>query len=335
MVGLTEEPTQLEAKLRREVVKSREAALEPSTQRNLQTQWINYTNFAKRIGKPIYPITIDMLCLYAQFLSGQVKSPQTIRNYISGICTVIHVKGGETPQLSSPLFKLTLKGITKRMQHTVHRAHPITPEILLDIHKILNHSDSYHAAIWAALLFGFLLLLRKSNLVPDSAKKIELRKLITGEKIKFTREAAIVSLNWTKTRQTGENTLQVPLLHIPNSKLSPLVALKNIQKLVGLHPNDPIFRYQTKAKIRPLTYPQLNKAIKELVSLTGRDGSKFSSHSLRRGGATYAAKINIPAHTIQTLGDWKSDAYKNYIESQLDTRTMAASTIKQSLLSLK
>ena len=102
------------------------------------------------------------------------------------------------------------------MQHTVKRAHPFTPEILLDIHKILNHDDSFHAAIWAALILGFLLLLRKSNLVPDSINKLDLKKLITGDKLTFTSEAAIIALTWTKTRQTGENALQVPLLHIPN-----------------------------------------------------------------------------------------------------------------------
>ena len=101
-------------------------------------------------------------------MSHFVRSPDTIRNYISGIITHTNLQGGQVPDLNTPIFKLTMKGLRNVNQHRVHRAKPMTPEILVDIYDILNHEDPFHTVIWVTLLLGFFLLLRKSNLVPDS-----------------------------------------------------------------------------------------------------------------------------------------------------------------------
>ena len=39
----------------------------------------------------------------------------------------------------------------------------------------------------------------------------------------------------------------------------------------------------------------------------------ISTHSFRIGGATAAAKAGVPAHVIQLLGRWRSDAFKKYV----------------------
>ena len=53
----------------------------------------------------------------------------------------------------------------------------------------------------------------------------------------------------------------------------------------------------------------------KLKTLTraGVDCSNYNGHSLRIGAATTALAGGIPDATIQTLGRWKSDAYKQYI----------------------
>ena len=46
----------------------------------------------------------------------------------------------------------------------------------------------------------------------------------------------------------------------------------------------------------------------------GLDPNHYSSHSFRRGGATWAFKCGVSAELIQLQGDWKSDAYKLYLK---------------------
>jgi integrase len=39
----------------------------------------------------------------------------------------------------------------------------------------------------------------------------------------------------------------------------------------------------------------------------------YAAHSLRRGGATHAAKLGLPLRLIQAMGRWKSDAVRVYL----------------------
>ena len=43
----------------------------------------------------------------------------------------------------------------------------------------------------------------------------------------------------------------------------------------------------------------------------------FSSHSFRRGAASLAARSGVAPHLIQLMGDWESEAYKQYVVHSL------------------
>ena len=48
--------------------------------------------------------------------------------------------------------------------------------------------------------------------------------------------------------------------------------------------------------------------------MAGLGSGCWNGHSFRRGAATWAAEVGISETEIQTLGRWRSDAYKAYIE---------------------
>ena len=58
----------------------------------------------------------------------------------------------------------------------------------------------------------------------------------------------------------------------------------------------------------------------------------FSSHSFRRGFATFAFNENISSDQIQLLGDWKSDAYKSYISSSVDDKFEILRSVQPKLM---
>ena len=49
---------------------------------------------------------------------------------------------------------------------------------------------------------------------------------------------------------------------------------------------------------------------KALIRKAGADPGLYGTHSLRRGGATWALKCGLSADVIKLLGDWKSSAYQ-------------------------
>ena len=84
----------------------------------------------------------------------------------------------------------------------------------------------------------------------------------------------------------------------------------------------------------------INKLLKDGAALFGFPTEKFSSHSLRIGGASALAAAGAPSWVIQLTGRWKSIAFLQYIrlastafqrsiEMQTDGTTFTAKHIQQ------
>ena len=68
-----------------------------------------------------------------------------------------------------------------------------------------------------------------------------------------------------------------------------------------------------------------------MLNCIGRVSDAYGTHSLRRGGATFAASIGVPRHVIQAIGDWRSDAVDEYIKVPLASRVQAAELMRDGL----
>ena len=100
-----------------------------------------------------------------------------------------------------------------------------------------------------------------------------------------------------------------------NHMLSPIFALKLAFKQIPLFPSDPAFITAiVNGSPIPMTGKTFNATFKNLVKKLGLDPSTYSSHSFRRGGATWALKCGIPGVVVQQMGDWQSDCYKQYLD---------------------
>ena len=61
-----------------------------------------------------------------------------------------------------------------------------------------------------------------------------------------------------------------------------------------------------------LTREEVSKAIKEVMVMVGIPAQMASSHSLRRGGASYYAWAGKSNDFIARFGRWTSDTFKEY-----------------------
>jgi hypothetical protein len=57
----------------------------------------------------------------------------------------------------------------------------------------------------------------------------------------------------------------------------------------------------------------INKTIRDVVREVGEDSTRYSSHSMRIGGATLLAAAHFPDYIIQNMGRWKSLAFLHYL----------------------
>ncbi len=71
--------------------------------------------------------------------------------------------------------------------------------------------------------------------------------------------------------------------------------------------------------------------IRQMMKKINLKPNSFSSHSFRRGGATWAFSFQVPAELVKVHGMWKSEAYLKYLDLSLEHRLQVAQVMVQAL----
>ena len=82
----------------------------------------------------------------------------------------------------------TMQGIKRRQSHTPHQALPLTPDIMRDMYRLLDMSKVRDRALWCSYLVTFYCLFRKSNSVPKSVNKVDLKRTLLRRHIKIVED---------------------------------------------------------------------------------------------------------------------------------------------------
>ena len=310
----------LEVKVRQ----TQEQAYAPGTVRNLWTQWRKFKLFCTLTGLPRYPVSDHTLALYIQFLSYSLKSPETVKQYVSGLRTLHRLLELEFPDSQSVEVKLTLRGLGRVVHHVPHQACPITVELLLKIFDVIDMSSAHDCVYYCLFLWMFFLLGRKSQFMPTTLKDVDKHKLLLRSDVDVQVDHLVVTVHWTKTLQFGGQLLKFPLIPIPNSNLCPVVAYFHMLKLVPAPPTSLMFVLPINGGFRPIIYEEFHRVLRTWLTRVGEPAAQYSSHSFRRGGTTHAFRSGVPDVYIQALGFWSSECYKGYIDMSFHDRVKAA-----------
>jgi hypothetical protein len=230
------------------------------------------------------------------------------------------------------LLNLSFKGLSKSLLHAVKQAEPVSPKILIEIASILNFKNSEDITLWCLFLFAFFLLARKSNLVPTTNNDLKDPKFLLRKDVQVIQDGLLINMKWSKTIQAGERILQTPLVPIPGSILCPVTAFNNMISEIPADQDSPLFILKNR---KPIFYSLYLNKFRVLMGKLGYDKSKFSTHSFRRGFATLAFQLNLPADLIQLMGDWHSDAYKKYIQYSLQDKIRTSYFISKKIISMQ
>ena len=295
-------------------------AFAESTKSNISTHVKAYCYFCIYFGIPVFPASHEALSRFVQVLQNSFKSPVSVYNYVSGLQSAHRVLGYEFPDIKSYEFTFQFKGGARILQHLPSKAQPLTTQILTNIYKLLNMNDHFHVSFWAALLLGFLSFSRLASLLPKSAKSYSPTLHLSRQSIKVFSSHVQLNFSHSKTRQLGNHVHQVPLSAVPGSHLCPVMAVNNMLQLSPVSPQSPAFSYLLASAPCSLIQHQFIDTLRLLLSWEGIPESKFSGHSLRRGGASHAFNTGVRSELIKLHGDWRSSAYLGYLEMCPNTR---------------
>ena len=284
------------------------AGYKDSSKENIKSQYDNYKRFCNYYFLDTFPVDSWQLVRFAQYLANEGKRPGTVSNHISTIRTLQALKGKPIPDLFDIAIKLELKGLANLSNKVKRKANAMTPQIRMKIYRHVKFSDTTEMVCYTALLTGFYLLLRKSNLIPENftgIKSFDPDKQLQRRDLKIGRKMVLVDIKWSKTIKKTGRPLQLPLLPLMTKELCPIFWMKEMINAIPAKPDAPLFLIPGRVAGQwvPLTYRKLSMQLKEwtLKAIGQQDG--WTLHCLRRGGAVWSFIVDISTEAIRLMGD--------------------------------
>ena len=140
---------------------------------------------------------------------------------------------------------------------------------------------------WTALLLGFYMFLRKSNLVPDTMTTFDGTQQFCRSDINLLGidKAMMCEIRWSKTIQHKQKVLRLPVLPAKNKVICPVFWVHYMISRIPAKPDDPVFTLLSGETTLALSANQLIYRLRKWLILVGEEPTTYSLHSLRRGGA--------------------------------------------------
>lgn len=288
----------------------RSHCLADSSWRTRRSQWKHYYHFCQNLGVNPLPCSIEVCCMYIAYMAHTFRYVSIV-NYVSAVRGLHRWFGYAPPPTDCFLINATLAGARRLLGDTQFSSDPLLPSHLRTFRSILNLSLDDDFVFWCAVNLAFRGLLRKSSVCkgPQNLRRCD---------IEFFDWGRVISLHKSKTIQFSERIHQIPVSRVKGA-LCVMTLLEIMVRRIRAAPHHALFGMHKKNVYHPITYEWFSTKLKSCVARAGLKG-KYTSHSLRRGGATALSLVGVPLHQIQKTGDWKSMSVLLYLSSPLDYR---------------
>ena len=234
------------------------------TRKNHKTHRKRYREFCKYSNTTPFPVNEFKLSKFATFLSDLMKTVESIKAYCATICDDHKMKGYK-PVHRGLKFHRMLAGIRKQLRHRVKRAQPMTTQLLTEIEKVVNKKKQKEEVVWCAMLGGFNMVLRKSNLVP--LKRVHDRMHnITRSDVRYSNGVMVVVIRWSKTNQNSEQPKTATMIVDKSSSICAVRWILYMMKIIPAGPVHNLFSFVNKhGQIAPITYRDLMVQMREWI----------------------------------------------------------------------
>jgi hypothetical protein len=320
------------------------AALAPASRRSYTTTWSRWynwchsNNYSAKLHRAAEPQS-RQLFEFACFLFNHPTTPNSgasILSKISALNWCHQAFFGYTVSLS-PRHRIALGGMA-RTRAPASQSAPINPAILRSFYRsTIRDTNQRDHAIWGSMVLAFFFCLRASEYASTPAKT---KHYIRVQDVSFTdrhgrpaanrEEAQAVHLFFRSSKADQANRgCSRSLYRSGHKSCCPVLAawsLRIIGEQMGSEAEDPFCSYpDTRGTRRQVSVAIISAAVKKAATAHGLPCAKFSSHSLRSGGATEMFLGGCSDTTVQLFGRWESDAYKAYIRIDRDRNIQISS----------
>lgn len=287
-------------------------SLAPSTRASYKNALAHYRTFHSQFyaNSPLLPISVEQLSQFIAVCHYRQLQPSTITSYLSAIAYVHNIQNLPSPTDSFLIKKLMHE--LRRYSHSDKRL-PFILSHLQDIVKALrtvSPSVFQFSLLRAMVLTAFIGLLRVGEIAfsPKGAHNVLQRGNLhcyRSSKGKVTQ----IDIRLTSYKHSKGGSAVIPLTRQCIKAICSVRALVKYLRLSPSH-NAPLFCHLSGA---PVSTASFNQTLKVCLVHVGLDPTRYTAHSFRIGGATYAHSLQFSSVDIQRLGRWRSNAYLKYI----------------------
>ena len=273
-----------------------------------------YVEFCKAHRLTVLPPNYQTVTRFLTLVTTKVSAYGTMANKISGLVKFYKLCGFNL-NVHHPMIELLLKACKREMSVSARPKAPLEPGHILLISQILDNNDPYHRIFFVAMVIQFFACLRKSNLLPPSAKAFSPFHHLTRGDIHNVPGALVLTLPWSKNLQNKDNVLTIPIADVPGAILNPVQIYNQFVKEFPLSsPKMPAFALVRAGKLVVLTQQNYIDILKQYLSRLNIPADAYSSHLIRRGGRTILWRSRASQRQIKAHGGWSSQCYERYID---------------------
>lgn len=266
-----------------------------------------YRNFCKERKLIAFPVRYKTLAPYiiafVQSRKGSTKSigyvHSALRNYTRE-CNQRWLTDSDRVKLSRIIALMKYED-----RKPIRQSEPLTLHVLIQVYN-KNKNRAEDGKALAALFVGHDALLRCQELLTLQVAQVEWYHPL---------QRATISIARSKTHRTGAPQ-EIHLL-LRDEPCGFKLLWQHLQRNGLLQKPDAFIFSLDHTHTKPATRSWLTQSIKRLVRTIGLNSCKYSSHSLRAGGATDLHLAGTPIDIIKKGGRWKSDVVLKYLRDDL------------------
>ena len=173
---------------------------------------------------------------------------------------------------------------------------------------------------WTAVLVGYSLLLRVSNLGPAMRNKFDPDKNLVRQDLNFENDVWNISLRWSKTNQCKNRIVKAPLVPSTVRAICPQHWVTRMMRLIPAANYEPLFLVRQKGNRYALSAAQIIRLLKKWAKAADLQVPSMTGHGICRGSLNWAHEAKISSESLKILGDWASSAYQTYIDVNYESR---------------
>jgi hypothetical protein len=283
--------------------------LKSETREKYARAWERYLEACAKGDVSPVPVNTTALLNFigSEYARGSASSSLDL--YLTGIKHTAHQQGIPI-DVDDFLLRQCRKGF-RNSSSSPGVLDPLRLEVLLRFRPLLLGQDILQLGpfdrhmVWTSFLFAFFGLLRVSEYT-GALKRCHV--ISEGEGLR-------VSLVSTKNSPNAMTFAYMALSS--NSEVCPVRAFRAfVEQRDRIFPQDSLlFVFGNGIEYQPR---DVNRFISTLASSSGVSPPlRLSSHSLRIGGASEAARAGVNAKIIQSMGRWRSDCFMRYIHPEV------------------